>query len=378
MRFLLLFLFTLPCFAQSSTAVLYINVACTDPACKPVINDYNINVNRVKGNNEKEHYYTPKVKGKENLFTAQVPKGKRFKVGLWMQNDYYRTDTIINTGSNDSVFVTLKLRPKKYVYTEAKAREDIQNGIVRFITFDKGHWGTKIDVKKQFGFEYLLLDKPVDRDFKHEMDLYTLAMKLHLFSVDSTWAERYGHITDSITHHNADSYTQLHTIDISALKVPRYRRLPPEMKLLVKARKEFWMERYQSALKNFSVSQMLDSLDNSNNYFYVKGATIWLRKHYCEAIPELIKRITTKKEVGLINTADLAMWERCESGDLKVYDHGPIVVDDLFTVAGRANYLLGEITGEYFGRVSMYAAEADLKKLQNRWAYWLLQLQDKL
>ncbi|MES2485166.1 MAG: hypothetical protein V4581_04355 [Bacteroidota bacterium] len=124
-------------------------------------------------------------------------------------------------------------------------------------------------------------------------------------------------------------------------------------------------------------SQVLEWIDNEKEYHPIFEAEYWMAYNYQSIIPKLIKRITDKKEVGLVNTADLIIWERIQSGDLKFYGHGGSTDDDLFTIAGRANYLLRAITGEHFGHVSMYATEADLKKLQNRWAYWLLQLQEK-
>lgn len=116
---------------------------------------------------------------------------------------------------------------------------------------------------------------------------------------------------------------------------------------------------------------MLTRLDNDSNYYYLFIGEYWQAFHYNKVVPELIKRITNKKEIGLMNTADLIIWERVDAGDMIFYGHGGIVSDDLFTVAGRANCLLKKITGENYGNVSMYSTEEDLKKLQNHWIAWL-------
>lgn len=127
-------------------------------------------------------------------------------------------------------------------------------------------------------------------------------------------------------------------------------------------------------IKNYTVKFMLDKIDNEKEYKYIFAAEYWIAFNYKAMIPELIARITNKKEVGLVNSADLIIDERIQSGDLKFYGHGGVSFDDLFTVAGRANRLLTEITGEDFGHVSMYSTEKELLELQNSWIDWLKKL----
>jgi len=116
---------------------------------------------------------------------------------------------------------------------------------------------------------------------------------------------------------------------------------------------------------------MLDKIDNDSNYHYIFLAEYWIAFHYQEIIPELIYRLTNKKEVGLVNSADLIIWERVQAKQMQFYGHGGISSDDLFTVAGRANRLLTEITGENFGHVSMYSTQEQLVTLQQAWIKWL-------
>jgi hypothetical protein len=127
-------------------------------------------------------------------------------------------------------------------------------------------------------------------------------------------------------------------------------------------------------IKKYSVEFMLEKIENDKEYKYIFIAEYWIAFNYKEMIPELINRLTNKKEIGLINSADLIIHERIQSGDLKSYGHGGVSVDDLFTVAGRANRLLTEITGESFGHVSMYSTEKELTELQNHWTVWLNKL----
>jgi hypothetical protein len=129
-----------------------------------------------------------------------------------------------------------------------------------------------------------------------------------------------------------------------------------------------------TTLKQYSVAFMLDKIDNDSNYQYIFFAEYWIVFHYKEIIPELITRVTNKKEVGLVNSADLIIWERIQAKQMPFYGHGGISNDDLFTVAGRANRLLTIITGENFGHVSMYSTQEQLTMLQKKWIRWLKNL----
>lgn len=132
--------------------------------------------------------------------------------------------------------------------------------------------------------------------------------------------------------------------------------------------------RDSATIKQYTVSFILDKIDNDSNYQYIFLAEYWIAFHYSDIIPELIKRVTNKTEVGLVNSADLIILERIGSKQMKFYGHGGISGDDLFTIAGRANRLLTIISGENFGQVSMYSTKEELEKLQKKWVNWLRQL----
>jgi len=136
-----------------------------------------------------------------------------------------------------------------------------------------------------------------------------------------------------------------------------------------------WLdESNKEKIKNYSMEFILDKIDNNQEYGYLFDAEYWIAFNYEKIIPQLISRITNKKEVGLVNSADLMIFERIESGDLKNYGHGLIVNDDLFTITGRANRLLTAVTGENFGSVSMKSTPKDLRILQEKWIVWLNEL----
>ena len=139
---------------------------------------------------------------------------------------------------------------------------------------------------------------------------------------------------------------------------------------------EFYRIFFRDSAKNkdYSVNFMLDKIDNDSNYNYLFIAEYWIAFHYEEIIPKLIERIINKKEIGLVNYADLINLERIHAKQMKSDWHGSISKDDLFTIAGRANRLLSLITGENFGYVSMYSTPEDLTNIQEKWLKWLRKL----
>jgi len=298
--------------------------------------------------------------------------------------DFYTSDTaIVNTESTDSINVNFTVHPKEYFYTEQSAGVDISNGNVQIILFDDliYDWNRALDFSKQFGFKYLLLPKPTDRDFKTNMDDYNSRVETYLDSInDSSWRDKLDEITDSLIHLAADNYGKANKINLNELTFPHNARLSDKMKETIRNQesdfKRIFDRRWTEYIK-CSPKFIHDKIDNNPNYRYIFIAEYWMAFNYETMIPELLKRITDNHEVGLINTSDLIIWERIESGDLKFWGHGGVANDDLFTVAGRANHLLERITGEDFGWVSMYSIGKDLKKLQNRWAYWLMNLKEK-
>ncbi|WP_316635814.1 hypothetical protein [uncultured Flavobacterium sp.] len=170
------------------------------------------------------------------------------------------------------------------------------------------------------------------------------------------------------------SYGQVKTLD---LKFPQKREIPQNFKnaivLQIDELKRLFPDQVDS-IKNYSVETILNNIDNTKEFADLWKAEFWIAFHYHEIIPQLIYRVTNKKEIGLVNSADLIILDRIENGDLRSYGHGFIVDDDLFTIAGRANRLLTIISGEKMGSVSMKSTPEDLAKLQKKWIDWLIKL----
>lgn len=371
MKYILL-LFAALAYGQGETVVVYGRVTSDVLSFEPFsYSGIMIDVSGI------DHPYSSSISvNKDGSFSKSFPKGATIEMSTYYP-DFYSKDTVVTTGMQPRVEVNFKVSPKIYLYSEVTANADIKAGKLQLITQDTlmYNWNKKLGYTKQFGFDYLLLAFD-DYEFDDNASAYNYTVTKHLATVnDSLWYSKLSGIEDSLRHIEADTYSSKNSIDLNRLKAPEYDKLSPKMKKAIAESKEDaeWLKIISLSEK---ASQVLYWIDKDKEYHHIFEAEYWMAYNYESIIPELIKRITNKKEVGLINTADLIIWERIDSGDLKFYGHGGVAFDDLFTVAGRANHLLSIITGEDFGRVSMYATEADLKKLQNRWAYWLLQLQE--
>jgi hypothetical protein len=81
----------------------------------------------------------------------------------------------------------------------------------------------------------------------------------------------------------------------------------------------------------------------------------------------LASQISNHAKVDLKSTNRLIIWERITTGDIQFEGKGFQVSDDLFTVAGRANWILRNLTKKNFGYVRPNPSEAELAGLQQKW-----------
>lgn len=325
---------------------------------------------------EPDVFYSASV-NTDGFYSRNFRQHTRVKLYTFYEN-YYKADTTFDTGDSDTIRINFLLYPKNYIFSAAAAARDISKGKLQIVTYDTAVYQRSLEFAytKQFHFDYILQPEPKDYDFKDNLSAYNRAMRSHLDSINAEgWYKRLDQVEDSLQFLEADNYGKTHPADLNALVFPAT-ILPGKMEKKIAEREEDYQRLFKSRgdTLDYTESFMLGKIDSSDDYSYIFEAQFWMMEHYRNMIPELIRRITNKKEVGLINTADLIINERIASGQLKFYGHGGWCPDDLFTVAGRANFLLREITGENFGYVSMYSTEADLKKLQNRWVWWLSQL----
>jgi hypothetical protein len=101
----------------------------------------------------------------------------------------------------------------------------------------------------------------------------------------------------------------------------------------------------------FDLQDALAIIDTATQLSQIGSAKSWCIKNYQKAFPYLVASLSNKRKVGLINAADLIIWDRLETGDLIFYGHGGVITEDIFTIAGRASWILNQLTGENFAEI---------------------------
>lgn len=122
------------------------------------------------------------------------------------------------------------------------------------------------------------------------------------------------------------------------------------------------------------LTEVLNIIDSSDQFWDVCKAKSWCVKNYQLAFPHLVSRLSEKRKVGLENTADLIIWCRLHTGDLTFYGHGGSISEDLFTVSGRASWILNEITGEEFVSVQCDMNKEESEEYKKQWIEYISKL----
>lgn len=81
----------------------------------------------------------------------------------------------------------------------------------------------------------------------------------------------------------------------------------------------------------------------------------------------LALQLTNSTKADLKATNRLIIWERITSGQIQFEGKGYQVTDDLFSVSGRANWMLRNLSKKNFGYVRPTTSAEDLAKLQQVW-----------
>jgi hypothetical protein len=85
----------------------------------------------------------------------------------------------------------------------------------------------------------------------------------------------------------------------------------------------------------------------------------------------LAAQLTDTAKADLKETGKLIIWERITTGEIAFEGRGYQISDDLFTVAGRANWMLRNTTKKNFGYVKPATTAEELAGLQQKWVRWL-------
>ncbi|MFM1894570.1 MAG: hypothetical protein RIQ90_1736 [Bacteroidota bacterium] len=121
----------------------------------------------------------------------------------------------------------------------------------------------------------------------------------------------------------------------------------------------------------FSLGSVLEIIDTEKAFWKVCAAKTWCYAHPLEVFPHLICRLSNKTKIGLVNTADLIVWDRIQTGELIFYGHGGGMQEDIFTIAGRASWILNWMTGENFSSVGIELTPALAREYQAAWVRYI-------
>jgi len=121
----------------------------------------------------------------------------------------------------------------------------------------------------------------------------------------------------------------------------------------------------------FSLDSVLQIIDSEQEFWRLCATKTWCFAHPSEVFPHLICRLSNKTKIGLVKTADLIIWDRIRSGELKFYGHGGGMQEDIFTVAGRASWILNWMTGENFASVGIELTPALAREYQAAWVRYI-------
>lgn len=126
--------------------------------------------------------------------------------------------------------------------------------------------------------------------------------------------------------------------------------------------------------ETFNLETVLSIIDTALDFGRIRSAKSWCLKNYEQVFPHLIARLSMKKKIGLETEADLIIWERVRTGDLKFYGHGGGMNEDIFTIAGRVSWILNKLTGEDFALVGISLTEKQAEEFKNDWTAYITKL----
>lgn len=129
-----------------------------------------------------------------------------------------------------------------------------------------------------------------------------------------------------------------------------------------------------NAAKSWSMEKIIQTLSTTTDWpqLYLAEVSAQKYKKNKQFIHELISLTSDNRVIELHNTSRLIIWPRITSGEIFFEGPGAQLNDDIFHVAGRANWFLHELVDKNFGYVSVNATPEELRSLQQKWKRWYL------
>ncbi|MFC7000043.1 hypothetical protein ACFQHR_20580 [Rufibacter roseus] len=128
-------------------------------------------------------------------------------------------------------------------------------------------------------------------------------------------------------------------------------------------------------LQTMDLAKVISIVNSERDLKKLFLARDWCRENYQLCFPILIEKLTDTTYVGLTNFIDLMVPGRNEKS--WIYGHGGVVNEDIYIRAGRASYILNQITGEDFAVVRVKTDYNILKQFKKAWNAYVKALKKK-
>ncbi len=128
------------------------------------------------------------------------------------------------------------------------------------------------------------------------------------------------------------------------------------------------------ATQKLTAAELLSKNLNDKSWsavFLTLNASINNYKSDKDYLQSLAKQITNNNETKLEGTSRLIIWDRIINKDIIFEGKGLVIDNDLYTVAGRANQILQNLTNKNFGYVTINSSENELENLKTNWLNFL-------
>lgn len=134
--------------------------------------------------------------------------------------------------------------------------------------------------------------------------------------------------------------------------------------------KGFAPMQYEQA-KSWTSTQIAAMVENNTTwaqlYFLCYAARYRYNQQDTTIIREMIRLVKKNKVTPMTETYKLIVWERIANKDMIFEGRGIIVDDDVFNVAGKANWILRSIYGVRFDMVTLKTNDYALEGLARQW-----------
>ena len=136
-----------------------------------------------------------------------------------------------------------------------------------------------------------------------------------------------------------------------------------------------YFEKPNTELLNMDLEKSVSVIDTETDLKKLFLARDWCRKNYKACFPVLIEKLIDTTYVGLTEFFDTMVPGRNEKS--QIYGHYGVVNEDIYTRAGRASYILNQITGEDFAVVRINNDYNSLQQYKEAWIKYVKKLKKK-